>query len=135
MNSTEQNLPLIMLVEDDLFMQQVINQYLKGKFTITTFDNGMDAWLYLQQGATPAIIIADLNIPQITGLELLKQIKASIFFNTIPVLILSGEESSDVKIDCLEAGADDYMIKPFNPRELEVRIRKVIGRKDVFISS
>jgi DNA-binding response OmpR family regulator len=117
-----------MLVEDDLFMQQVINQYLKGKFNIITFDNGMDAWIYLQKGAEPVMIIADLNIPQVTGLELLKQIKASSFFNTIPILILSGEESTDVKIDCLEAGADDYMVKPFNPRELEVRIRKVIDR-------
>lgn len=135
MNSTEQILPLVMLVEDDLFMQQVINQYLKGKFLITTFDNGMDAWIFLQQGAEPDIIIADLDIPQITGLELLKQVKASSFFNTIPVLILSGEESSNVKIDCLEAGADDYMVKPFNPRELEVRIRKMIGRKESLISS
>jgi len=124
-----------MLVEDDIFIQQVINQYLKGKFQVTTFENGMDAWIYLQQAITPDLIIADLNIPQITGLELLQQVKASSFFNAIPVLILSGEESSDVKISCLEAGADDYMVKPFNPRELEVRITKMIGRTEKLISS
>lgn len=135
MNSNRSNLPLVMLVEDDLFILQVIYQYLEKKFRLTTFQNGLDAWSSLQQGAIPVIIIADLNIPQITGLELLQQIKASSFFSEIPVLILSGEESSDIKIKCLEAGADDYMVKPFNPLELEVRIKKIIARKERLISS
>lgn len=135
MKESFSDLPLIMLVEDEIFIQQVINQCLKGKFKVTTFANGLDAWSFLQEGGMPATIIADLNIPTITGLELLHQIKASSYFNTIPVLILSGEESSDIKIKCLEAGADDYMVKPFNPRELEIRVKKIVARNENVISN
>lgn len=134
MKNSFSDLPLVMLVEDEIFIQQVINQYLKDKFRVTTFANGLDAWSFLQEGGMPATIIADLNLPAITGLELLHQIKASSYFNTIPVLILSGEASSDIKIKCLEAGADDYMVKPFNPRELEIRIKKMIARNENVIS-
>jgi DNA-binding response OmpR family regulator len=62
------------------------------------------------------------------GLDLTKQLKASDFFNTIPIVILSGEESSEMIIKCLEAGADDYLVKPFNPKELEARLRVVLRR-------
>ena len=135
MKESFSGLPLIMLVEDEIFIQQVINQYLEGKFKVITFANGLDAWTFLLEGGIPATIIADLNIPTISGFELLCQIKASSYFHTIPVLILSGEESSDVKIRCLESGADDYMVKPFNPRELEIRIQKIIARNEHVISS
>ena len=135
MKESFSDLPLIMLVEDESYIQEVINQCLKGKFKVTTFANGLDAWTSLLEGGMPATIIADLNIPAISGLELLCQIKASSYFNTIPVLILSGEESSDMKIKCLEAGADDYMVKPFNPRELEIRVKKIIERNEHVISS
>lgn len=135
MKATFSGLPLIMLIEDEIFIQQVINQCLKGKFKITTFANGLDAWSFLQEGGVPATIIADLNMPKISGLELLQQIKASSYFNAIPVLILSGEESSDIKIKCLEAGADDYMVKPFNPRELEIRVKKIIARNEYVINN
>jgi len=48
--------------------------------------------------------------------------------NAIPIIILSGEESSEMIIQCLEAGADDYLVKPFNPKELEARLRVVLRR-------
>ena len=62
------------------------------------------------------------------GLQVIEQVKSSGFFNTIPILILSGEDNTDSKIECLEAGADDYLVKPFNPRELEARLKNILRR-------
>lgn len=88
----------------------------------------MEALSFMQQGSVPDIIITDLNTPELNGFDLLTQLKASNYFKAIPVIILSGEEGSETRIKCLEAGADDYIVKPFNPRELEVRINVILKR-------
>ena len=72
--------------------------------------------------------MTDLNTPKLGGLELIKQIKASDFFNSIPIMVVSGEESSEMIVKCLDAGADDFVVKPFNPKELEARIRVILRR-------
>jgi DNA-binding response OmpR family regulator len=118
----------IVIVEDDRYMRSILNRYLESKFTIHAFDNGMDALKYLQEGNIPDIIITDLNTPQLSGMELLEQIKASGFFKSIPVMILSGEDSTEKRITCLNAGADDYVVKPFNPGELFARLNVILRR-------
>ena len=134
MSIADTNLPKVMIIEDVVSIQKIVQFSLKGRFEVITFKNGLDALSYLYKGNLPDIIISDLNIPQISGFELLTQFKASGLFNTIPVLMLSGEDSTEVRIKCLEAGADDYMIKPFNPRELEARIRIILSRRNQLIS-
>lgn len=128
------HLPQVMIIEDVIPIQRIIQLSLKDRFRVTIFQNGMDALSYMYKGSLPDIIVSDLNIPEITGLELLTQIKASNLFNAIPVLILSGEDSTEVRINCLEAGADDYIVKPFNPRELEARIRIILSRRSHLIA-
>ena len=118
----------VMLVEDDRFMQGVLNEYLSTGYKLKSFANGIDAMLELQNGWLPDLIISDLNIPGISGIELINQLKSSDFFNAIPVLVLSGEESSAKRVSCLNAGADDFLIKPFNPLELEARIQVILRR-------
>ena len=118
----------IMLVEDDFFMQTLLNEFLSAKFTVSTFINGMDAMTSLQDGNLPDLIISDLNIPELSGTDLIEQVKASDFFKAIPIMILSGEESSEMRIKCLNAGADDFVVKPFNPRELDARINVILRR-------
>lgn len=118
----------ILIVEDDVFMQAILEEILSSAYEIETRSNGMDALAFMQNGNIPDLIIADLNTPKLNGLELIEQVKASDFFNSVPILILSGEESSDKRIKCLDAGADDFVVKPFNPAELEARIRVVLRR-------
>ena len=67
------------------------------------------------------------------GLDLIKQVKASDFFKSIPIIVLSGEESSEIIVNCLNAGADDFVIKPFNPKELEARIKVILRRTGNFL--
>jgi len=132
MSSTNSSKSKILVVEDDIYMQTILNEYLSSLFEIETVSNGMDALVLLQNGNLPDLIISDLNVPQLNGMELIGQIKASDFFNSIPIMILSGEESSEMRIKCLNAGAEDYVVKPFNPRELEARIRVILRRMGKF---
>ena len=128
MHLTKENLPTIIVIEDDLYMQGILSQCLSDSFSPILFENGMDAFAWLQEGNIPDIIISDLNTPVVNGLEFLEQVRSSGFFNSIPVIILSGVENTDTRIKCLEAGADDFIVKPFNPRELEARLRIILKR-------
>lgn len=118
----------MVIVEDDKFMQSILSKYLSNSFQLEVFSDGIETLAYLQEGNIPDLIITDLNTPKMGGLELIKQIKASDFFNSIPIIVLSGEESSEMIVKCLDAGADDFIVKPFNPKELEARIKVVLRR-------
>lgn len=120
----------ILIIEDDAYMQLILSEFLNDAYKIETCDNVIDALTYLQNGNIPDLIISDLNTPQISGLELIDQLKASDFFKSIPIIMISGDDSSDKRIKCLNSGADDYIVKPFNPAELEARIRVVLKRNN-----
>jgi DNA-binding response OmpR family regulator len=128
MSNSSSALQKIVVIEDDFAIKMLIGTVLESNFEVSAFDNPVEALAYLHKGNMPDIIISDLNTPEMNGYDLLVQLKTSNFFNTIPILILSGEEGSETRIKCLEAGADDYILKPFNPRELEVRINVILKR-------
>ncbi len=128
MNNSTSALPSVLVVEDDAFIQAILNQTLSANFSVTIFTDGMEGLNYLQSGNIPDIILSDLNIPGLSGMELLEQVRNSGFFSSVPFIILSGKEDTDTRIRCLEAGADDYLIKPFNPRELDARLKNILRR-------
>ncbi|GAA4911910.1 response regulator transcription factor [Mucilaginibacter defluvii] len=125
---TDTNKIKILVVEDDPYMQIILNEFLSATYEVEITDNGMAALAFLQNGNIPNLILSDYNTPEITGLQLIEQVKASDFFKSIPIIILSGEESSEKRIRCLDSGADDFVVKPFNPAELAARIRVVLRR-------
>jgi len=118
----------ILIVEDDVYMQLILKEFLSIVYETEVCVNGMDALASIQNGNIPDLIISDLNTAKINGLELLGQLQASDFFKSIPVIIVSGEDSSEKRILCLNSGADDYIVKPFNPAELEARVRVILRR-------
>lgn len=118
----------ILIVEDDVFMQAILKEFLQQTYKVEACGNGLDALSHLQAGNIPDLIIMDLNIPRLSGMEVIAQLKSSDYFSSIPVMILSGEESSETRIKCLDAGVDDYLVKPFNPRELQARIQVILRR-------
>ena|ERR1700744_3682288 len=128
MSHTRASHSKILVIEDDKYMQLILTEYLNKLYEIESFNSVLDGLTYLQNGHTPDIIISDLNTPGVNGFELIKQLKASSLFNTVPIIIISGDDSSDKRIRCLNLGADDYIVKPFNPAELEARIRVVLKR-------
>lgn len=82
--------------------------------------------LTLNEGNIPDLIISDIRMPLMTGDEFLRYMKNNELFKSIPIVMLSSEESTTERIRLLEEGAEDYILKPFNPLELKVRIKKII---------
>jgi DNA-binding response OmpR family regulator len=120
--------PSVLVVEDDAFIQSILNEILSENFEVTIFTDGMDGLNYLQSGNIPDIILSDLNIPGLDGMSFLVQVRSSGFFKSIPFIILSGKDDIENRIRCLEAGADDFINKPFNPRELDARLKNILRR-------
>lgn len=118
--------PLILLVDDKPEIAKIISMYLSDTFRTQYCANGMVALKMIQQGELPALVVTDVNMPQMDGYEFLVAIKADDSFKHIPVIVLSSIESSSDRIRLLEMGAADYMLKPFNPEELKVRIKNAL---------
>ena len=74
----------------------------------------------------PDLVISDIRMPLMRGDEFLRYMKANELFKSIPIVMLSSEESTTERIKLLEEGAEDYILKPFNPLELKIRIKKII---------
>lgn len=86
----------------------------------------MKAIEWLHEGNEPDLIISDIRMPKMTGSEFLHYLKSNELFKHIPVMMLSSEESTTERIRLLEEGAVDYILKPFNPMELKVRLKKFL---------
>jgi DNA-binding response OmpR family regulator len=118
----------LLALDDELSILKILDFYFNKTYNVVAKQNGKEALEWMQQGVIPDVIIADVNMPEINGLEFIRQIRSSGFFKDVPLIMLSGNEGSTDKIKCLKAGADDYLIKPFNPEELEARIDNIFRR-------
>jgi DNA-binding response OmpR family regulator len=121
----EHSAPTILIVDDDPKLQQLLSRYLgeQGYVTAVAGDGvAMDNWL---QHNHPDLIIMDLMLPGEDGLSLAQRLRSS---KKIPLIMLSARGEEVDRIIGLEMGADDYLPKPFNPRELLARIRAVLRR-------
>jgi DNA-binding response OmpR family regulator len=118
----------ILAIDDERTIRVLLENFLK-EYDVTTKNDGLEGMLWLQNGNMPDLIVADIQMPNLDGYEFVKQVRASGFFKDIPMIMLSGIESSAEKVKCLKLGASDYMVKPFNPEELAVRIDLLISRK------
>lgn len=116
----------ILLVDDKETIGKVASIYLGKDYDVTYLNNPIKAINWLGEGNMPDLIISDIRMPEMTGDEFLEYMKANELYKNIPIIMLSSEESTTERIRLLEIGAEDYILKPFNPLELKVRIKKVI---------
>jgi len=119
----------ILVVDDQPIMLKLLEQILKDRYDVVALENGREALEWMYSGNIPDLVVADLNMPEIDGFEYIQKIRESGFFYDVPLIVLSGEESSNERIKCLKLGANDYLIKPFNPEELRLRIDNLIRLK------
>lgn len=117
----------VLVIDDEPIMRKLLQQILKDKYEVILKENGREALEWMYSGNIPDLVVADLNMPEIDGFEYIEKVRESGFFNDVPLIVLSGEESSAERIKCLKLGANDYLIKPFNPEELGVRIDNLIN--------
>ena len=118
---------VILLVDDEPNIIQLASLYLEqdGFQTISAGD-GLSA-LELAETQQPALIVLDLMLPELDGWEVCKRIRA---YSDVPILMLTARDDDIDKIVGLELGADDYMTKPFNPRELVARVKAILRRTE-----
>ena len=119
----------ILIVEDELAIVELVRFTLKGAgWDAHAVHTTADAWEYLQH-KRPQLILLDWMLPDQSGLKLLARIRADRNFNTLPVIMLTAKGMEEDKVAGLDQGADDYITKPFSPRELTARIKALIRRK------
>jgi two-component system, OmpR family, KDP operon response regulator KdpE len=124
-------MPRILVVEDHAELQRGLLINLRARrYDVTTARTGRDA-LALTARRTPDAVILDLGLPDIDGTEVIMELRR--WFRP-PIIVLSGQTSPDSKIDVLDAGADDYVTKPFVMGELLARLRAVLRRQQVSLS-
>lgn len=123
----------IVAIDDEKSIRFILDNTFKSDYEVTTWDNGLDALNDLQAGNLPDIILCDIEMPQMDGFEFVKQVRSTGFFDDIPLIMLSGKEDSKDRIRCFEMGADDYILKPFNPKELRARIHRRLETRDLFL--
>jgi two-component system, OmpR family, response regulator PhoP len=116
----------ILVVEDELTLCQQIHDYLESKgFAVDTANTGKDGFFMGKEYTVDAAII-DLGLPDFSGIELIKRLRKDNI--TIPILILTARSRWQEKVEGLEAGADDYLVKPFHYEELLARLNALIRR-------
>lgn len=119
----------ILIVEDEPAIVELVSFTLKeAGWNPYALHNATDAWEYLQR-RTPQLMLLDWMLPDQTGLRLLSRIRADRQFNALPVIMLTAKSMEEDKIAGLDNGADDYITKPFSPRELTARINALLRRK------
>lgn len=124
--STEAVGPTVLLVDDDPAIRKVVAAGLELEgFTVVPASGGRAA-LEAVPRVSPAVILLDLGMPDLDGLEVLRQLRAA--GDQTPVCVLSARDEIEDRVGGLEAGADDYVVKPFSARELVARVRAVLRR-------
>lgn len=118
----------ILVVDDSLSMLSFLGKIFRSDYEVVNKTNVSSALTYLNEGTVPDLIITDINMPVINGFEFVRHLKASVRFNNIPIIVLSGNSETADKINMLKMGVDDYVEKPFNAEELSVRAKRVVSR-------
>ena len=115
----------ILVVEDEASIASFVALYLKNAgYQVKAVGSGSAALNQVAAGM-PSMIILDLNLPDMDGIEICRRIRKS---SDVPILMLTARDEDVDKIIGLEVGADDYLTKPFNPRELVARVKSVLRR-------
>lgn len=113
----------VYIVEDNADMREYMTNLLKDQYDVTSYANGKVALERILQQA-PDVVLSDVMMPVMDGLELIKQIRATKSVAKTPVILISARAGQEASVTGIDAGADDYLVKPFSARELIARVRQ-----------
>jgi DNA-binding response OmpR family regulator len=117
----------VLVVDDEPVVRDVLTRYLeRDGFAVSEAADGEQALAAIRGGAPDAVVL-DLMLPRLSGLDVLKLVRLE---TSVPVIILSARASEAERIDGLRLGADDYVVKPYSPREVVARVQAVLRRTD-----
>ena len=120
-------MPTVLVVDDELKITRLIRDYLEqAGFVVATASDGKGAIAAARQ-LKPDLIVLDLGLPNIDGLDVIRALRTG---STVPVVVVTARADESDRVVGLELGADDYIVKPFSPKELVARVRAVLRRTD-----
>ncbi len=126
-------MPRVLVVDDDPTVAEVVLGYLRRDgFEAAHAADGLSA-LTIAAAAPPDLVVLDLMLPGIDGLEVCRRLRAD--RPDLPIVMLTARGEEEDRIAGLEVGADDYVVKPFSPRELALRVRSVLRRSEPSVSA
>lgn len=120
--------PLLLIVEDNPDLRQYIADQLKLSYRVLLAKNGQEGQQLAEQ-YLPELIISDLMMPVMNGLQLCDAIKKEVKTSHIPFILLTAKADQEAKIKGLQTGADDYLTKPFDGRELSLRVKNILEQR------
>lgn len=121
----------LLIVDDEPSICLILEHYFANDFNVVVKENGLEAIQWLEAGNTADAIVADYTMPVMDGLDFIKHVRLHAKHQHTPLVMLSGKEETSNKIKCLKQGADDYVVKPFNPEELDLRVKKLLQKISV----
>ncbi len=127
----ETNGSRILVADDDRVVRRIVVTKLSGLgYDVTDVEDGQEALELLEDGQVPNLLITDSLMPRMNGLQLVRALRQNSNPNlaTLPIIMLTSRQGEQDIIEGLEAGVDDYVIKPFSPDELAARVRTVLWR-------
>jgi signal transduction histidine kinase/DNA-binding response OmpR family regulator/ligand-binding sensor domain-containing protein len=120
----------ILLVEDNLVLGKMVQKYLNVEYNVHIEKNGFEALKFLENNDTIDIIISDIMMPLMNGLEFCKRVKSNVATSHIPLILLTAKDSEKSIIKGLTCKADHYIIKPFNEEILKIKIKNLIDSRE-----
>jgi DNA-binding response OmpR family regulator len=115
----------VLVVEDERKIRDLLRSYLEHDgFTVLSTPSGGEA-ITMAVRTAPDLVVLDLRLPDVPGEEVAREIRAT---SDVPILVLTAKDGTDDRIRCLELGVDDYVTKPFSPREVVLRVRAILRR-------
>ncbi|MCA9419819.1 MAG: response regulator, partial [Nitrospira sp.] len=123
---TDQSRPIVLLVEDNRDMRDYLTRLLRAEYEVVSACDGQEA-LEQVHAIRPQLVLSDIMMPRIDGLELLTRLRANQELQSTPFIFLSARAGQEAEIDGLLTGADDYLVKPFSAKELLARVKKTLG--------
>lgn len=121
----------ILIIDDQASIRFLLGSFLKNEYRVIGFEDGFSAMQWLVSANFPDLILLDLDVPRLSGIDFLSQIKKSGFFQDIPVVIISGDHSKETISNCNHLGVNAYLTKPFDPMNLNAIVKKIFDASAV----
>jgi CheY-like chemotaxis protein len=118
----------ILIIEDHEAVRLLLGLTFKKEYHVVTKRDGIEGLAWLSAGNMPDLIILDMQMPRLNGLDFLRQLRASGFFSEIPVLLVSGNDDAVENAQIFNLGIVDFVSKPFNPVSLREKVTGILAK-------